>query len=74
MAVCSHLDEDVTPVPREVEQMAAVLEGRHGVLAVDVADFFADLNGRRGDAARAWAWTVVGERIRRRGTARMTDR
>ena len=54
--------------------MAAVLEGRHGVLAVDVADFFADLNGRRGDAARAWAWTVVGERIRSRSSARVTAR
>jgi hypothetical protein len=52
--------------------MAATLEGRHGVLAHDVADFFAEFNGRRGDAARAWAWTAVGERVRRRAIARMT--
>jgi hypothetical protein len=66
------LDEDATPTPREVEQMAATLEGRHGALAFDVADFFAEFNGRRGDVARAWAWTVVAERVRRRANARIS--
>jgi hypothetical protein len=70
IAVRSHPEEDATPMPREVEQMAVALEGRHGVLAEDVADFFADFNGRRGDAMRAWAWTVVGDHIRRRSSAR----
>jgi hypothetical protein len=69
-SVRKQLDEDVTPTPREVDQMAAVLEGRHGVLAAQVADFFADFNERHGDAGRAWAWTVVGEHIRRRTDAR----
>ncbi len=50
--------------------MAAVLEGRHGVLAAQVADFFADFNERHGDAGRAWAWTVVREHIRKRTDAR----
>lgn|GEM_PF-3773923 len=70
----SHSDGDVTPTPREVALMAVALEGRHGALAEGIADFLADLNDRRGDAVRAWAWTAVGEHIRRRASARTGTR
>ncbi len=62
---------DPTPAPGEVETMAAVLEGRHGVYAEHVAQFFADVNADKGDAARAWAWTAVTERVRKRTTQRL---
>lgn len=74
MAVCWNPDEEAAQAPRELERMAAVLEGRHGVLAGDVADFFAALNAQRGDSAGSWAWTAVGDRVRSRCKARMADR
>ena len=49
---------DVTPMPEEVESMAVVLEGEHGVLAVEVAEFFATHHSLSGDAGRSWAWSV----------------
>ncbi len=66
-----HPDEDATPTPRDVEFMAAVLEGRHGGLAADVADFFASLHSQNGDAGRSWAWAGVAELVRQRADARM---
>ena len=41
--------------------MVEALEGRHGQLAADVADFFSTLHTLRGDAGRAWAWAGVAE-------------
>lgn len=64
-------DHDATPAPGEVETMAAVLEGRHGIYAEHVAQFLADVNANQGDAARAWAWTAVTERVRKRATERL---
>ena len=61
-----HPDNDATPTPGEVEMMAAVLEGRHGVHAEHVAQFFTDWNANKGDAPRSWAWAAVTERVRRR--------
>lgn len=66
-----HLDEDATPTPPEVEFMAAVLEGRHGGFAADVADFFASFHGQNGDAGRSWAWAGVAELVRQRAVARL---
>ncbi len=66
-----HPDEDLTPTPREVEDMAAVLEGRHGRHAADVADFFSTLHSVNGDAGRCWAWAGVAERVRRRERQRL---
>ncbi|MCB1510308.1 MAG: hypothetical protein KDJ36_05345 [Hyphomicrobiaceae bacterium] len=65
-----HPDEDVTPTPEQVETMAIVLEGQHGVLAVDVADFFSTQHSLAGDAGRCWAWAGVAERIRMRANRR----
>lgn len=67
-------DNDATPSPREVEAMAAVLEGRHGALAADVADFLSAVHGQRGDAGRCWAWAGVAELVRQRTNARIHGR
>ena len=65
-----HPDEDATPTPDDVDEMAAVLEGRHGQFAVDVAEFFSTYHGRQGDAGRAWAWQGVAAKVRLRERAR----
>lgn len=69
-----HPEEDATPAatPRDVDNMACVLEGRHGLLAADVADFFSSLHGVRGDAGRSWAWAGVAETVRIRERHRVT--
>lgn len=59
-------DEDTTPTPREVDLMAKVLEGRHGVMAAEVADFLSAWHADRRDAGRSWAWAGVAETVRRR--------
>jgi hypothetical protein len=56
MASGWHFQDDATPTPGEVEAMVAVLEGRHGVLAAEVAEFFSTLHSLKGDAGRSWAW------------------
>lgn len=66
MAIGWHPDEDVTPTPRDVDVMASVLEGRHGLHAADIADFFSAVYCDQGDAGRAWAWAGVAEKVRRR--------
>ena len=68
-----HPDQDATPTPREVEYMAEALEGRHGVYAADVAEFFSTQHSVRGDAGRCWAWAGVAETIRRRTTQRLAS-
>jgi hypothetical protein len=68
-----HFRENATPTPGEVEAMAAVLEGRHGVWAAEVADFFATAHSLKGDAGRSWAWAGVAELARRRAEARLGE-
>ena len=51
--------------------MASVLEGRHGLHAADVADFFSTHHSLLGDAGRCWAWAGVAETIRRREKQRL---
>ncbi|MGE0701088.1 MAG: hypothetical protein AB7O57_18480 [Hyphomicrobiaceae bacterium] len=69
-----HPDEDVTPTPRDVGEMASVLEGRHGFFAADVAEFFSTQHALSGDAGRSWAWAGVAETIRVREKRRCADR
>ncbi len=69
-----HPDEDATPTPREVGEMACVLEGRHGHYAAEVADFFSTQHALGGDAGRSWAWAGVAETIRQRTKRRCTER
>jgi hypothetical protein len=72
-ALSWHADSDVTPNPADVLAMAEVLEGQHGVLAVEVAEFFSTLHSLRGDAGRCWAWAGVAETLRLRSNARATQ-
>jgi len=67
-------ENDATPTPRDVQQMAEVLEGRHGTLAAEVAEFFSSVHGERGDAGRCWAWAGVAELVRRRELVRVAGR
>lgn len=64
--------DDATPSPQDVDFMASVLEGRHGLYAADVAEFFSSLHGERGDAGRSWAWAGVAETVRQRERKRIT--
>ena len=73
MASGWHFQEDATPTPGEVEAMVAVLEGRHGAWAADVAEFFSTLHSLKGDAGRSWAWAGVAEMVRRRAEARLGE-
>ena len=66
-----HPDEDVTPSPKDVETMACVLEGRHGQLAAEIAEFFACVHGQNTDAGRTWAWAGVAEVVRHRQRIRV---
>jgi len=56
----------MTPTPLEMVQMATVLEGRHGVHAAEVAEFFSTQHALGGDVGRSWAWTGVAETVRER--------
>lgn len=69
-----HPDDDATPTPREVEAMAEVLEGRHGGLAVEMAEFFSTFHSLKGDAGRCWAWAGVAECVRMRAQQRVAGR
>lgn len=59
---------------REIELMASVLEGRHGVLAVEIAEFLAAIHEDSGDLPRAGSWYEVSLTIRRRENERVTGR
>jgi hypothetical protein len=67
-------DEDATPTPGDVAEMAMVLEGRHGTFAAEVAEFFSTFHAQSGDAGRSWAWAGVAETIRARERGRSTGR
>lgn len=56
---------------REVEVMASVLEGRHGVLAVEIAEFLGAIHEQGGDNGRAGSWYEVSLAIRRREADRL---
>jgi hypothetical protein len=73
MAIGAAFREDTTPTPAEVEAMVAVLEGRHGLWAAEVAEFFSTLHSLKGDAGRSWAWAGVAELVRRRTAARLEE-
>jgi hypothetical protein len=74
MATGKHPHDDVTPMPGEAEAMVSVLEGRHGVWAAEVAEFFSTFHSLKGDAGRSWAWAGVAELARRRAEARLSER
>jgi hypothetical protein len=55
----------------EIDDMAAVLEARHGCHAADVATFLADLMRGQGDEEKAETWLAVGRRVEWRTLVRM---
>ncbi|MEQ8823053.1 MAG: hypothetical protein RIC14_01625 [Filomicrobium sp.] len=65
-------DQDVTPNPHEVENMAATLEAQHGQMAAKIADFFSSFHGQQGDAGRSWAWAGVAQLVRKRERERLS--
>lgn len=66
-------EHDATPTPGEIEAMVAVLEGRHGALAADVAEFFSTMHSLKGDSGRSWAWAGVAEMVRSKAEARLRE-
>jgi hypothetical protein len=73
MASGWHFQANATPTPGEVEAMVAVLEGRHGAWAAEVAEFFATLHSLKGDAGRSGAWAGVADLARRKAEARLGE-
>lgn len=63
--------QSAAPAPEELEAMVAVLEGRHGAWAADVAEFFSTMHSLKGDVGRSWAWAGVAEMARRKAQARL---
>jgi hypothetical protein len=55
----------------EFDAMASVLEAKHGLHAAEVADFFAAVHYKNGDAERSSAWADVAERVRERQRDRL---
>ena len=55
---------------REVDTMALVLEGRHGIFAADVADFLSDAHKVSSDPNRSSAWAAVALAVRGRERVR----
>lgn len=64
-------DDDVTPTPSQVDEIASLLEGEHGSFAADVAEFFSTKHWIAGDAGRCWAWAGVADRVRSRTRERI---
>ncbi len=59
------------PMIGDVDALAAVVEGRHGSHAAEIAEFFATYHEGRGDVGRAWAWVGVAEAVRERERLRL---
>lgn len=55
----------------DLTTMAIILESRHGVHAKDMAEFFASMHARQGDAERCWAWGGVANIVEKREQMRM---
>lgn len=64
--------DDPTPASaQDVSSMVEVLEGQHGHLAAEVAEFFSCMHQVKGDAGRSWAWAGVAALVRKREEIRM---
>lgn len=68
-----HFSGSRTPSEGELEAMAAVLEGRHGLWAAEVAEFFATAHVLKGDKTRGSAWINVAETVRRKTEERLCE-
>lgn len=68
-----HFNGQVTPSEGEMDAMASVLEGRHGIWAAEVAEFFATAHSLRGDKSRSGAWSGVADSVRRKAEERLAE-
>jgi hypothetical protein len=57
----------------ELGTMARVLEGRHGCLAAEVAEFFSSTHLQSEDRRRGVAWARVADIVRERTARRLAD-
>ena len=57
----------------ELGAMALVLEGRHGCLAAEVAEFFSTTHLHNEDNRRGAAWARVADIVRERQARRIAD-
>ncbi len=57
----------------ELSSMALVLEGRHGCLAAEVAEFFASTHLQNSDRRRGVAWAQVADIVREREAKRLGE-
>lgn len=57
----------------ELAAMALVLEGRHGCLAADVAEFFSTTHLTNQDERRGAAWARVADIVRERTASRLAE-
>lgn len=73
MNVATEFSDPTPATPRDVTSMVEVLEGRHGQLAANVAEFFSTMHGTKGDAGRAWAWAGVAAMVRQREKQRVAQ-
>jgi len=56
---------------KDLKTMAIIMESRHGVHAKDIAEFFASVHAKLGDAERCWAWGGVASMVEQREQARL---
>lgn len=73
MSLATEFSDPTPATPRDLSSMVEVLEGRHGQLAANVAEFFSAMHGSNGDAGRAWAWAGVAAMVRRREKIRVAQ-
>jgi hypothetical protein len=66
-----HPEEGKAASANELRTMACVLEGRHGVLAVAVAEFLASSHRQTNDMIRGSAWARVADIVRQREVIRL---
>ena len=57
----------------ELSAMALVLEGRHGCLAAEVAEFFSCTHLQNRDRRRGTAWARVADIVREREARRLGE-
>lgn len=56
---------------KDLNTMAIILESRHGVHAKEMAEFFASVHAKLGDAERCWAWGGVATIVEKREQVRL---
>jgi hypothetical protein len=71
MVKTSRAVSTTTMTAEELSAMASVLEGRHGALAAEVAEFFSVTHLHSRDRRRGVAWARVADIVREREAMRL---